>query len=83
MNVTNEFPDITFVRSIDIATERKIIEDMMPDVVISTVPIGVNAPNISIPLVQIPGPLTGVEFIRRIAVILISSSKEGWRKDVL
>lgn len=83
MNVTNEFPNISFVKSIDIATERKIIEDMKPDMVISTVPIGVNAPHISIPLVQIPGPFTGVDFIRRVAATLLSSRKEGWRKDVV
>ena len=83
MNVTNEFPNISFVKSIDIATERKKIEDMKPDLVISTVPIGVNAPQISIPLVQNPGPYTGVDFIRRVAAILLSSMKEGWRKDVL
>ena len=83
MNISNEFPNISIVKSIDIATERKKIEDMKPDLVISTVPIGVNAPHISIPLVQNPGPYTGVDFIRRVTAVLLSSKKEGWRKDVL
>ena len=46
-------------------------------------PIGLDIPFISVPLVQTPGPFSGVEYIKRINAILISSKKEGWRKDVV
>ena len=83
MNVTNEYPGIEIVKKIDIEKERKVIEELAPDLVISTMPIGLDIPFISVPLVQTPGPFSGVEYIKRINAILISSKKEGWRKDVV
>ena len=82
-DIESDYPDVLLTERLDIVSEKNIISEIAPDIVISTVPIATEIPQISIPLVQIPGPFTGVEFIRRVAATLVSSRKEGWRKDVV
>ena len=83
MSITNDYPDISLITINDMDSERSRVKELQPDMVISTLPTGLDVPHVTIPLVQEPGPYTGVEFIRRVAAIMLSSKKEGWRKDVL
>lgn len=83
MGVANDYPDIHLIKMDQMASEKNIVKELHPDLVISTLPTGLDTPHVTIPTVQEPGPFTGVEFIRRVASILLSSKKEGWRKDVL
>ena len=54
-----------------------------PDIMISTLPILPDVPNMPVPLVHIPGPFTGIDYIRRMAVMTVSIGQDGWKKDVL
>ncbi len=83
LNVTNEISDIIYAESIDIAEEKKIIRKIKPDLIISTAHMGMDIPNVLIPLVSFPSPFTGVAFVKKITLLLHTYGKEGWRKDVI
>lgn len=82
-DIIGKIPGMICVKDIDIAEERKIIEDLRPDLIISTAHMGMDIPNVSVPLVSHPNPFTGVAFVREIALLLHTYGKEGWRKDVI
>ena len=82
-DLVNGYPDIQVVKTIDVDSEREIIRRISPDIMISTLPILPDVPNMPVPLVHVPGPFTGIEFIRRMAVMTVSRGQEGWKKDVL
>ncbi len=83
LNVASGISDIIYVKNIDIAEEKRIIENIKPDLIISAAPVGMDIPNVLIPLVSYPNPFTGVSFVRNIALLLHTYGKEGWRKDVI
>ena len=83
MELNNDYPDIVMIKSGDLMKEREIVERISPDVMISTMPITDRIPFMPIPLVHIPGPFTGIDYIKRLAVMISYNKEEGWRKDVL
>lgn len=83
MELKNEFPNVITVKDIDFFAERDIIESICPDIIISTLPITQKIPHMPIPLVHVPGPFTGIDYIRRLAVMIAPQRKEGWRNDVI
>ena len=83
MELENEFPDVQVVKKVDVETEREAIEKISPDVVIATFPITPSFAYMPIPLVHVPSPFTGIDFLRRMAVMMVSTGQEGWRRDVV
>ena len=83
MEITNDYPDIEVVKNLDVTAEKETVERISPDVMISALPITSKIPNMPIPLVHVPGPFTGIDFVRRMAVMMVSRGQEGWRRDVL
>ncbi len=83
MEIQNDYDNIEIVRTLDVAKEREIIESISPDIVISTLPITSKYPHMPVPLVHVPSPFTGIDFVRRLAVMTVSRGQEGWRKDVV
>lgn len=83
MSLVNQYSDIQIVNKLDAAAEMEILYKINPDVVISTLPIAEELPNMPIPIVHIPGPFTGIDYLRRLAAIIVSQGQEGWRKDVV
>ena len=83
MDLDLPYDDVKHIGLDEIIDERKVLDELSPDVVISTMPFGTTSLQISIPLVQVPGPFTGIEFMRRIAAMLSAPETEGWRKDVV
>ena len=83
MGLKNEYPDIIMIKNDQLMDEKENMERMSPDVLISTMPITKKIPFMPIPLVHIPSPFTGIDFIKRLAVMISYDKEEGWRKDVL
>ena len=82
-DLMNDIPDVRYVKSMDIEEERRIINEMYPDLIISTAHVGLEIPNVMIPMVSYPDPFTGVAFVRKIALLFRTYKKEGWREDVV
>ncbi len=78
-----DFQNVEVVKTLDFDAEREILKKMSPDMMISTMPILPDVPNMPVPIVHIPGPFTGIDYIRRLAVMTVSNRQEGWKKDVV
>ncbi len=75
--------DIQMFKELDFVKEKEMIESLDPDIIISTMPLSDRIPHMPVPLVHVPTPFTGIDYIRRLSAIMVSKGREGWKKDVL
>ena len=83
MEIEIAHKDIQMLKDIDFAAEKERIESLDPDIIISTMPMSDRIPHMPVPLVHVPGPFTGIDYIRRLSAIMVSKGQEGWKRDVL
>ena len=83
MGLVNTYPNVMIREAVDLETEKEEISRISPDVLITTAHVDVDVLQIAIPIVPIAHPLVGAEFMRTIAMTMISPEEEGWRKDVV